>query len=147
MELDWSCPRVEAELENAEEGDVAERYCGLPVLRDCAAGRGNVKLIDELVENAKAKDAMVDGGLEKLGYLFGEFAVGWIVEPTQLGDTTHKLDELSLNKALEGGSRVSKVRQDVVANFDPLRYCEVIPVSSDKRGEGISGNQQGVVGL
>ena len=117
------------------------------MLRQSSSGGGDVELVDELVQYLEAEDAMIDGGLEELGNVVGQFAVGLVVEPTQLGDATDELDEGGNDKVLEGRTLVGQVAQDVVAYVDPLGHGEVVPVGGDELREGVGRDEAGVVRL
>jgi len=85
--------------------------------------------------------------LEELGHIVGKLSVGLVVEPPQLGDAAHELDEGGYDKVLKAGPLICKVTQDVVSYVDPLGDCEVVPVSCDELREGVGSDETGVVRL
>jgi len=117
------------------------------VLRQSPAGGGDVELVNELVQYLEAEDAMIDGGLEELGNVVGQFAVGLVVEPPELGDAANELDEGGNDEVLEGRALVGQVAQDVVAYVDPLGHGEVVPVGGDELREGVGRDEAGIVRL
>lgn len=139
--------RGQSELEHLEQTYVAKAHGRLSVLRQSPAGGGDVELVDELVQYLEAEDAMIDGGLEELGNVVGQFTVSLVVEPTQLGDATDELDEGGNDKVLKGRTLVGQVAQDVVAYVDPLGHGEVVPVGGDELREGVGRDEAGVVRL
>lgn len=137
----------QSELEYLEQTNVPKAHGRLPVLRQSPAGGGDVELVDELVQYLEAEDAVIDGGLEELGNVVGQFAVGLVVEPAELGDAADELDEGGNDKVLEGRTLVGQVAQDVVAYVDPLGDGEVVPVGGDELREGVGRDEAGVVRL
>jgi len=68
-----------------------------------------------------------------------------IIEPTQFGYSTDEFNKGGGDKILQAGSLVSEVGKDVVADIDPLRDGEVVPVCGDEVCEGVGGHKACIV--
>ena len=137
----------QSELKDFEETHVSETDRSLSVLRQSSTGRGNVEFIYELIENLESKYTVIHGCLQKLLDIVGQFSMNRVVKPAKFGNAADKLDQTGHDKILQLRSVVGKIREDVVANVNALRYREGVPVCRDEFGEGVGGDQSGKLRL
>jgi len=88
---------------------------------------------------------MIDCGLQEFGHIVGQIPVGWVIEPSQLGNATNQFDEGQDEKILQRWTLVRQVPQDIVPNVNPLWNGETVPMDGDELNETVRGHQSSVL--
>jgi hypothetical protein len=115
------------------------------MLRECSSGGWYVEFVYQLVQYFESQNTVIDGGLQKFGHIIGQISMRAIIEPSQFGDAADQFNERQYQEILQLRTFVGEISKYVIANIDPLRHCERIPMHGNEFDETIAGHESSVL--